>query len=171
LDLAQRGHTSMGYFYGFKGHIVINSECQIIDFQLTPGNVADNDQDLLNSLCSNLFGKVFGDKGYILNEQKMKLFMERGIQFVSKIRRNMKNKLIDLESKFMLKRRTIVETVIDQLKNICHIDHTRHRSPVNFLNNFYSAIAAYFFKSEKPRLKSKSKKHTNFNPFQLCLEF
>ena len=160
----------MGYFYGFKGHIIINSKCEIVDFQLTVGNIADNDKELLTSISSNVYGKVYGDKGYILNEDKMRHFLEMGIHFVSKIRRNMKNKLVDLEAKFMLKRRSIVETVIDQLKNICQIDHTRHRSPINFLNNFHSAIAAYYFKPVKPRLKSSYKKRDTFNPLQLTLD-
>jgi hypothetical protein len=169
--LAQRGHTSMGYFYGFKGHIVINSKCQIVDFQITTGNVADNDEQTILRLCSNIFGKVYGDKGYIMNQEKMNKLLLKGIHFVTKIRSNMKNKLVDIKDKFMLKRRAIVETVIDQLKNICHIEHTRHRSPVNFYNNFLSAIAAYAFKPIKPTLRKSKKQNRSFNPFQLQFEF
>ncbi len=167
---AQRGHTSMGFFFGFKGHIVVNSNCEIIDFQLTKGNVADNDENLLHSLCRNVYGKVYGDKGYILNPEKFESLLNKGIQIVSKIRNNMKNRLMDLNDKFMLKRRSIVETVIDQLKNICHIEHTRHRSPINFFNNFLSVIAAYCFKSEKPKLRTQKTKYNNFNPLQLSLD-
>ncbi len=169
-DTAKRGHTSMGFFYGFKGHIVVNSKCEIIDFQITTGNIADNDENVLQALCKNVFGKVYGDKGYILNAEKFENLFNRGVQFVSKIRNNMKNRLMDLNDKFMLKRRSIIETVIDQLKNICHIEHTRHRSPINFFNNFLSAITAYCFKTEKPRLRTPKKNHSNFNPLQLSLD-
>jgi hypothetical protein len=69
-NIAKRGHTSMGFFYGFKGHIVIKSSCEIVDFQLTQGDIADNNADLLNTLCANIFGKIYGDKGYIINQEK-----------------------------------------------------------------------------------------------------
>lgn len=170
-DTAKRGHTSMGFFYGFKGHIVVNSKCEIIDFQLTTGNIADNDENILLKLCKHIFGKVYGDKGYILNSEKFENFFNNGIQFISKIRSNMKNRLMNLNDKFMLNRRGIIETVIDQLKNICQIEHTRHRSPINFFNNFLSAIAAYSFKTEKPRLRTNKKSHTYGNPLQLSFNF
>ena len=167
---AQRGHTSTGFFYGYKGHILINSKCEIVDFQLTTGNIADNDKDVLTQLCKNAFGKIYGDKGYIINVDKIEKFILKGIQFVTKIRSNMKNKLIDLNDKFMLKRRSIIETVIDQLKNICQIEHTRHRSIVNFFNNFLSSIAAYSFKTEKPKLRSRTHSKTTYNPLQLSFD-
>lgn len=169
-SIAQRGHTSMGFFYGFKGHIVINSDCEIVDFQLTPGDIADNNTDLLNTICANVFGKIYGDKGYIINPEKFERFFEKGIQFVTKIRSNMKNRLMDLNDKFMLKRRNIVETVIDQLKNICQIEHSRHRNPVNFFNNFLSAIAAYSIKTDKPKITKSKAKVNYFSPFQLSLD-
>ncbi len=167
---AQRGCTSTGYFYGFKGHILINSKCEIIDFQLTSGNVADNNEQVLQELCKNVFGKIYGDKGYIMNSEKMEILFKKGIQFVTKLRKNMKNKLMDLMDKILLKKRGIVETVIDQLKNICQIEHTRHRSPINFYNNFLSAIAAYYFKADKPKLRINKKTQSNYNPLQLTLD-
>ena len=84
-----------------------------------------------------------------------------------KIRNNMKNRLMDLNDRFMLKRRSIVETVIDSIKNICHTEYARHRSLINFFNNILSAIRTYCFESEKPKLRNQKAKHNNFNPLQL----
>jgi hypothetical protein len=123
------------------------------------------------NLCFNIFGKVYGDKGYIMNPDKMEKLFSKGIHFITKTRSNMKNKLIDIQDKFMLKRRSIVETVIDQLKNICLIEQPRHRSPINFFNNFLSALAANALKPIELVLKQSKKKYPNFNPFQLQLEF
>ena len=61
--LAKLGKTTTGWFYGFKLHLVINDKGEILAFQLTPGNVSD--VSMLETLSSGLWGKLFGDKGYI----------------------------------------------------------------------------------------------------------
>ena len=157
--LAERGKSSMGWFYGFKLHFVVNDCGELLACRLTPGNV--DDRTPVPILCSRLFGKLFGDKGYLsqpLFEQLMETF---GLQLITKIKSNMKNRLMNLIDKLLLRKRAIVETVIDQLKNISQIEHTRHRSPINFVVNVIAGLIAYCHQPKKPSL--------NINRFQPAL--
>jgi hypothetical protein len=157
-DLAQRGKTSVGWFYGFKIHFTINENGEILSFLITPGNVADNNEEVLISTTKKLFGKVFGDKGYIINPDLFQKLYSQGIQFVTKLRSNMKNKLMYVEDKLFLKQRGLIETVIGILKEELSIEHSRHRSAWGFFSHIFSTISAYFFKPKKPSLKRKTTK-------------
>ena len=140
----------MGWFYGFKLHFVVNDCGELLACRLTPGNV--DDRAPLPILCSRLFGKLFADRGYIsqpLFEQLLETF---GVQLITRIKSNMKNRLMNLMDKILLRKRAIVETVVDQLKNISQIEHTRHRSPVNFVVNVIAGLIAYCLQSKKPSL-------------------
>jgi hypothetical protein len=148
--IAKRGKTTAGWFYGFKLHLIINEVGEILAFQFTPGNVAD--VSTLESLSKGIFGKLFGDKGYISAKIARKLF-ERGLKLFTTFRNKMKNKLIELKDKILLRKRVLVETVNDQLKNISQLEHTRHRSIGNFFVNALGAMAAYTQQPKKPRIK------------------
>ena len=102
-------------------------------------------------LVKELFGKLYGDKGYI-SQKLFDLLFAEGVQLVTKIRKNMKNKLMPIFDKLMLRKRAIIETIYDQLKNISQIEHTRHRSGFNFLVNIVSALIAYTYQQKKPSL-------------------
>jgi hypothetical protein len=147
--LAKRGKTTSGWFYGFKLHLIINDKGEILAFQLTQGNIAD--VSAAETLAKGILGKLFGDKGYISIDLAKKLF-EQGLQLITSIRGNMKQKLMQLEDKILLRKRSLIETVNDQLKNISQIEHTRHRSPQNFLVNLFSGLSAYCLQSKKPSL-------------------
>lgn len=147
--VAARGKTTMGWFYGFKLHLVVNEYGEILSFQLTPGNV--DDRQPVPVLFADLFGKVFGDKGYISKDLFAKLLQEN-IQLITGIRKNMKNQLMDLQDKLLLRKRSIIETINDQLKNISQIEHSRHRSFTNFLINLISGLIAYALQPVKPAL-------------------
>jgi len=147
-DLAARGKTSVGFFYGLKLHLVINTRGEIIAFRVTSGNVADNNKELLKSILKGLKGKIFGDKGY--QSSLFEFFHEQGLSLFAKLRRNMKNKLVRYYDKSMLISRSLVETVIGILKFVCDIDHTRHRSPINALVHLFSGLCAYCFRDTKP---------------------
>lgn len=151
-NLAQRGQTSMGWFYGFKLHFIINHLGEIINFYLTSGNVADNNTNLLKKLTDNIIGKLFGDKGYIVNQEFFAELYEQGLCIVTKIRKNMKNILMDLGDKLCLRKRGTIESSIGILKESFDIEHARHRSPSNFLCHIFSALAAYCFKENKPSI-------------------
>ncbi len=150
--LAERGKTSVGWFFGFKVHIVIDPMGNIINFHFTPGNISDNNEDVLKRLAAALFGKLFGDKGYLLNPELFEHFYLNGLQFVHKIRSNMKNKLMDFTDKLVLKKRGIIESVIDIIKIHLSVDHSRHRSKTAFLSNLFSGLIAYAFYPKKPSI-------------------
>lgn len=147
--LAKRGKTTSGWFYGFKLHLIINDKGEILAFQLTPGNVAD--VTMVETLTHGLWGKLFGDKGYISSQLAKDLFT-RGLQLITGLRSSMKQKLMLVEDKILLRKRSIIETVNDQLKNISQIEHTRHRSPANFLVNLLCGLVAYAHQPKKPSL-------------------
>ena len=148
--LAQRGKTSTGWFFGFKLHLIINEKGEIVQFCLSPGNV--HDSKMVQKMAQGLTGWLFGDKGY-LSQSLSDSLLQQGLSLFTKVRKNMKPKVLSSLQKFYLSKRSLIETVIDQLKAICSIDHSRHRSPQNFLVNFLSALIAYTFKFKKPSLK------------------
>jgi hypothetical protein len=148
-DFAGRGKTSVGWFYGFKLHITV-SECgELLSWFITQGNV--DDRRPVTGLAGKLWGKLFGDKGYISEPLKL-LLRERGVEFLTKLKKNMKPQEISLTDKILLRKRAIIETVFDQLKNISQIEHTRHRSFWNFLVNIIAGLAAYSWREKKPSL-------------------
>jgi hypothetical protein len=147
--LAQRGKGSMGWFYGFKLHLVINDRGELLGLTLTPGNT--DDRRPVAKLVRQLWGKLFGDRGYIGQELFEQLWVQ-GLQLITKLKRNMKNKLMPLLDKLLLRKRALIECVNDQLKNISQIEHTRHRSAANGIVNMLTAVVAYTFQPKKPAL-------------------
>lgn len=127
--LAQRGKTSTGWFFGFKLHLIFNDRGELLNLMLTPGNV--DDRKPVPRMVRKLFGKLFGDKGYLSKKLSEELLRTFHVQLVTGIRSNMKNVLMPVMDKLLLRKRAITETIIDQLKNISQIEHSRHRSPRN----------------------------------------
>lgn len=127
---AARGKTSVDWFFGFKLHLVVNDCGELLNITLTPGNT--DDRKPVPKLLQRLVGKVFADKGYISQSLALQLWRTLGIRLITKPRRNMKNRLMLLTDKLLLRKRAIIDSIIDQLKNISQIEHSRHRSPVNF---------------------------------------
>jgi len=150
--LAARGKTTMGWFFGFKLHLVVNDRGEILSFQLTPGNIDDRDPVL--TLSKDLIGKLFADKGYISKALQTEL-LDKGISMITGVRKNMKNQLIPMCDKLLLRKRSIIETINDQLKNISQIEHSRHRSFVNFLLNLITGLIAYCLQPKKPSIRSQ----------------
>lgn len=150
--IAERGKSSTGWFYGFKLHLVINDKGEILSFYLTPGNIDDRNPETIEKLTKDLFGKLFGDKGY-LSQKVSELLYAKGVQLITKLKKNMKNKLMLMEDKILLRKRAIIETINDHLKNICQIEHSRHRSFTNFMVNIVSGLIAYSFLPKKPSLR------------------
>ena len=157
-DFAGRGKTSVGWFYGFKLHITVSERGELLWWFITQGNV--DDRRPVPRLARKLWGKLFGDKGYVSNPLKL-LLKERGVEFLTKLKKNMKPHEISALDKILLRKRSIIETVFDQLKNISNIEHTRHRSFWNFLVNIIAGLAAYSWREKKPSL--------NYNVKELAL--
>lgn len=147
--IAKRGKTTAGWFYGFKLHLIINDRGEILAFQLTSGNVSD--VSMLETLSKGLLGKLFGDKGYV-SSKLAESFLKRCLELFTNVRLNMKQKLMSLADKILLRKRSLIETVNDQLKNISQIEHTRHRSSSNFLINMLAGLVAYSHQTKKPSL-------------------
>ena len=149
-NLAARGKTSVDWFFGFKLHLVVNEQGELLNVHVTPGNV--DDRKPVGKLLQSLFGKVFADRGYVSQSLTEQLFRDFGIEFFAKPKRNMKNRLMRLYDKLLSRKRSIVETIIDQLKNISQIEHSRHRSPINFCVNLLCGLIAYCHQPKKPSL-------------------
>ena len=154
----------MGWFYGFKLHLIINDEGEILSFCLTSGSIDDRDEAVMNTLTKEIFGKLFADRGYISAKLFEKLY-QQDITLVTRAKKNRKNKLMDLQDRLMLRKRAVIESVNDFLKNICDIEHSWHHSVTNFLVNLVSALAAYSFLPKKLSICSSSDMPKTF----LCL--
>lgn len=152
--LAARGKTSVDWFFGFKLHLVFNDRGELVTFTLTPGNV--DDRKPVPQFAKRLFGKLIGDKGYLSNPLLKQLHTDFGIELITARRKNMKARQLSMLDKLLLRKRAIVETIIDQLKNISQIEHTRHRSPINFLVNLVCGLIAYCHQPKKPSLEFKA---------------
>lgn len=150
--MAALGKSTMGWFFGFKLHLIINDKGEMLSFYLSKGNVDDRNVKAITTMTKQIFGKLFGDKGYI-SKALSDLLFGNGIQLITAVKRNMKSKALSNEEKLLLRKRSVIETVNDELKNICQVEHTRHRSISGFLLNVMSAIAAYSFFPKKPSIK------------------
>lgn len=146
---AKRGKTSMGWFFGFKLHVVVNDRGQLLSFTLTPGNV--DDRKPVEKLAQTLRGKLFGDKGYLSKALTQSLRAD-GVELITKPRKNMKAKALPLLDQLLLRKRAVIESVIDQLKNISQVEHTRHRAATGFLWNVAASLVAYCHQPKKPSL-------------------
>jgi Transposase DDE domain len=156
--IAARGKTTLGWFYGFKLHLIVSDCGELLNWQVTPGNI--DDRRPVPKLARRLFGKLFGDLGYLSDPLKIVL-REQNLELITKLKKNMKNKFLNLGDKLLLRKRAIIEAVFDQLKNISQIEHTRHRSFWNFLVNLASGLIAYAWREKKPSL--------NYNVKELCV--
>lgn len=148
-NVATYGKSTIGWFYGFKLHIIINEVGELLAFRVTTANT--DDRVPVDDLTKDIFGKCMADKGYISKDLFEKLF-QRGLQLVTSIRSNMKNKMMPIIDKILLRKRSLIETVNDQLKNVCHVEHSRHRSVSNFMVNIVSALVSYARQDKKPKM-------------------
>lgn len=150
--IAERGKCSIGWFFGFKLHLIVNEKGDLLNFVITQANVDDREPLVAGKMLKKIWGKLFGDKGYISQKLFETLFVS-GIHLVTKIRNNMKNTLMNVHDKILLRKRALIETINDELKNICQIEHSRHRSFINFITNLLAGLIAYSFLPKKPAIK------------------
>lgn len=162
--IAEIGKSTMGWFFGFKLHLMCNERGELLNFCLTRGNVDDRSTLVWEALSKDLFGKLYADKGYISASLFESLF-NQGIHLVTGIRSNMKNKLMSLRDKILLRKRSVIETINDELKNICHLEHSRHRGTANFLINTLAALTAYCFFPKKPSIRFEQEVRTQLTLF------
>jgi transposase len=155
VDPAGRGKSSTGWFYnlkvtsGFKLHLIVNDQGEVVSFCITPGNV--DDRKPVPKLVKSVVGKLFGDRGYISKKLAQRL-ASQDIQLIITLKKNMKAQAIDAFDQLLLRKRSIIETINDQLKNIFDLEHSRHRSLVNYLSNIVACLVAYSYQEKKPTL-------------------
>ena len=149
-DLAQRAKSTMGWFFGFKLHLIINDKGQIMAVKISPGNT--DDRRVLKTMVKGLVGKCYVDKGYI-SKELVKQLCKQGLLLITGIRRNMKNYLQSFWDKWMLRKRFLIETVFGQLKTQMAFEHTRHRSIENAFVHLLSTLVAYCYSNNKPAIK------------------
>lgn len=150
--MAQRSKSTMGWFYGFKLHLVVNDAGEILSYMVSGAKL--DDRKAVPNISKDLLGKLFADKGYISRKLKQSL-KDKGLELITNIRKNMNPVTINALDKILLRKRFIVETINDQLKNISQIEHSRHRSPINFIVNLIAGLTAYCHKEKKPSLNIK----------------
>lgn len=151
-DIANVGKSTMGWFYGFKLHLIINEKGEVLSFTITQANIDDREPLKNEGFLKGIFGKLFADKGYISKKLADILFVD-GVHLITQLRNNMKNCLMTLSDKILLRKRSVIETVNDELKNMCQIEHSRHRSIGNFITNLISGLIAYSFFPKKPSIQ------------------
>lgn len=163
-NIATIGKSTMGWFYGFKLHIVINDKGELLDFIITQANVDDRAPLKQDNFLKKIFGSLYADKGYI-SKQLSALLFDQGLHLITGIRNNMKNVIMTMRDKILLRKRSVIETINDQLKNIAQAEHSRHRSFGNFITNLVASLIAYSFQEMKPRIKFETNNTTQLALF------
>lgn len=148
-DTAQRGKSSTGWFYGFKLHIIVDDRGEILSFSITKGNV--DDRKPVPYLAKEVIGKLFGDRGYI-SKKLTELLATDDVELITTLRKNMKPRVMAAFDAILLRKRSIIETINDQLKNIFQLEHSRHRSLTNYMINAVACLVAYSYQEKKPAL-------------------
>ena len=142
----------MGWFYGFKLHLIINDKGELLNFMITQANVDDRQPLKQAKFVEKIKGKLYADKGYLGQKLTELLFID-GLHLITSIRNNMKNVLMELKDKILLRKRSVIETVNDELKNRCQIEHSWYRAVANFIVNTIGVLIAYSFFPKKPAIK------------------
>ena len=148
--MAALGKSTMGWFFGFKLHLIINEKGSLLNAHLTSGNT--DDRKPVRKMTEDIIGLLFGDKGYI-DKNLFRDLIRRGLKLVTSLKSSMKGKLLPLKEKILLRKRSIIETVNSVIKKDFQISHTRHRSPINGFIHVFSTLVAYCFRSKKPAIK------------------
>lgn len=157
-DVAAKGKTSTGWFYGMKLHFIINTNGEIVRLMITPGNV--NDRVPVTDMVKGITAKLIGDKGYI-SQDLLQNLLKQGITLITKIKKNMKNHLMDITDKIMLMKRSFIETVFSSIKSLGILIHTRYRCPINAFCHILAGLISYQIRTDKPNLELSQIKQTS----------
>lgn len=148
---AAKGKTSTGWFFGMKLHLIFNTRGDIIRLAITPGNT--NDRTPVKDMVKGLMAKLIGDKGY-LSKKLFEDLLQNGVKLITKIKKGMKNCLMETADKLMLMKRSFIETIFSSLKSLNTLIHTRHRKPVNAFAHLIAGLVNYQLRTDKPSLES-----------------
>jgi len=151
IGLATRSKTTKGWFFGLKLHLIIDAEGNLLKVSFSSGN--KDDRKGLKGMIRGIFGKLYGDRGY-LSQELFKHLYDKGIHLVTRVKKNMKNLLMPLADKLLLLKRALVETVIGKLKFLDKFEHSRHRSVTNAFSHMLSCLISYQLQENKPSIKT-----------------
>ena len=147
--MAAKGRNSTGWFFGFKLHMLFNTHGEVVRLAITPGNI--DDRAPVPDMLKDISCKSIGDKGYLSKKLFSTLF-EQGTTLITKIKKNMKNCLMHVKDKLMLKKRSLVETIFSSMKCLQTLIHSRHRSPINAFSHLLAGLINYQLRSDKPAI-------------------
>ena len=150
--LAARGRSTMGWFFGFKLHVVMNHKSELMAIKITHGNT--DDRAGLEGLVAGLERKLLADKGYISKDLFKRMWV-RGLHLLTGIRKNMKKYLMPIMDKMLLRKRFVVKTLFGKLKSKMGLEHSQHRSPTNAFLHILSCLAAYMPDKNKVSIKTR----------------
>nr|WP_052055201.1 IS982 family transposase [Myxosarcina sp. GI1] len=142
------------YALRFKLHLIVDDQGELLSFKLTAAKT--DDRKPVPDLIMSIFSKLIGDKAYISQAWFEQLY-DRGLKLITRYRKNMNNRLVSLIDRILLRKRAIIESVNDQLKNICQVQHTRHQSIHNFMVNLLGGLIAYTYHPIKLSLDLENK--------------
>ena len=148
---AQRGKCSNGMVLRMQATFDMQRE-ELLNFMIMSGDVDDRKPLEYKAFVDLIYGKLVGDKGYISKNLFEKLFVD-GIQLITKLKNNMKGAMMSVSDKVLLRKRAIIETMNNELKNIAQVEHSRHRCFDNFMVNLLGALSAYCFFPKKPTIR------------------
>lgn len=154
--MAKKGKTSTGYFFGFKLHMLFNTNGEIVKLSVTPGNT--DDRSPVRDMLKNIQARLVADKGYISQSLFDDLF-EAGTTLITKVKKNMQNKLMKLDDKIMLMKRYFIESIFSSIKSLRTLIHHRHRSPINAFTHLIAGLIIYQLRDDKPTLNWIVKLH------------
>lgn len=128
------------YYYGFKGHVIIDLNQRVVGFTLAPANV--DERDILDNLRGELSGLLIGDKG-LLSKQKQAELSTEGIDLQTPLRDNMQDQRPKKMVQCLMKTRRRVETVLGQLVEFYDFSCCRARDLWHLTSRLIRKILAY----------------------------
>lgn len=137
--LARKSKSTMGWFYGFKLHIVCNQLMQILECTILTATV--DDRAALELIWAHIFGLIVADAGYLGKNRADKARAHGKILFTA-VKANMKKLMTDWQHD-LLKARQIIETVFSVLKLRLGIETSLPRSPLGYFAHYAWCLAAY----------------------------
>ncbi|PJI36520.1 IS982 family transposase [Acinetobacter pseudolwoffii] len=150
-EIASRGKSSMGWFYGCKLHIVMNQLGEVVCSALSNGHVADI--RMVEHLVEGLEAKLYADRGYISQDLKNRL-KEQGIDLITYHRKNMQAIQLSESDEYHLKQRNKIETLFSLLKGQYNLVTNKARSMAGFLSGIYASLCAYQLTHQnKPKIQ------------------
>jgi len=147
-DTAGKGKNMHGFYQGFKLHIIINQNREIISVSTSKANVHDI-QSLKNyKFIKHVKGVLIGDKGYVASEKHRRALKKYGIELIAKQRENMDPYLNEFYGDLLKKRRQI-ESIFGFFKTRLGLIFPFLRSAESFLVHAKAAVVTYMLRDMK----------------------